>query len=284
MRTNLFQLFYFLGVMALVLSSCNLPVSNPVTETPSQLVQAMVASTETPDRAATQTSQAVLLPTDTAMVTATETPLPEPTFTATPEYPKAEVNRETNCRLGPGGLYDLVATYQAGQMLDVVGMGLAQGYWYIQNPDKAEEQCYLLAQNVTLSGDSSALPKFTPPPSPTSAPYFEASFKKFDNCKGDFANFSVENTGSTPFRSAYIKVTDTKVSKSVEHALNAFDLFVGCTLAKNIAPLDPGETGYVHSPTFNWVVHRDKLQAVIMLCTEKDLKGMCVTRTLEVKK
>ena len=63
-----------------------------------------------------------------------------------------------------------------------------------------------------------------------------------------------------------------------------FDLYVACILAKAISPLEPGETGYVPSPSFTWNIHQDKLRATIMLCTEKDLKGICVTRTVEVKK
>jgi hypothetical protein len=140
-----------------------------------------------------------------------------------------------------------------------------------------------LAQNIKITGDTETLPKFTPMPSPTAAPYFNVTFKKFDTCEGtDFALFTVENTGSAPFRSAYIKVTEQK-GQSVEQALNAFDLISKCVLAKNIAPLNPGGIGYVHSPPFKWSGHGSKLRAVIMLCTEKSLKGVCVTQTVNIK-
>jgi hypothetical protein len=196
----------------------------------------------------------------------------------------AEVNRESNCRVGPGGIYELVATYQAGQLLEVVAKDLGGGYWFVKNPEKPEEQCYLLAQNITITGDTVALPKFTPRPSPTAAPYFTVTFKKFDTCKSeDYALFVVVNAGSVPFRSVYIRVTDQKVGRSVEQSLNAFDLRVGCVLAKNIAPLNPGETGYVASPPFKWSVAGHKLQAVIMACTEQNLKGTCVTQSLPVE-
>ena len=277
MRTTLFKLFCLLTLGGLFVSSCNLPSSNATAENTSQTAQA----TATIELTATQTE---VVPTKTVTMTATETPLPEPSATATIEVPIAEVVRETNCRVGPAGNYDLVATYQVGQMLEVVAKDLGAGYWFVGNPDKPEEQCYLLAQNITISGDTSALPKFTPRPSPTAAPYFNATFKKFDTCEGeDFALFIIENLGSVPFRSAYIKVTDQKVNKSVEQALNAFDLRVRCVLAKNIAPLDPGATGYLTSPPFNWSARGNKLRAVIMLCTEKDLKGTCVTRSLDVQ-
>ena len=277
MRTTLLQFFCLLILGGLFVSSCNLPSSNATAEITSQTEQA----TATIESTATQTEAA---PTQTPTVTATETPVPEPSATITPEPPIAEVVRETNCRVGPAGNYDLVATYQVGQMLEVVAKDLGAGYWFVGNPEKPEEQCYLLAQNITVSGDTSALPKFTPRPSPTAAPYFSVTFKKFDTCEGeDFALFVIENLGSVPFRSAYIKVTDQKVNKSVEQAVNAFDLRVRCVLAKNIAPLEQGATGYLTSPPFNWSARGNKLRAVIMLCTEKDLKGTCVTQSIDLK-
>jgi len=255
--------FCLLILGGMFVSSCNMP-GNATPEITSQPQQV----TATIELTATQT----------------ETLLPEPSATATIEIPMAEVVRETNCRVGPAGNYDLVATYQVGQKLEIAAKDLGGGYWFTRNPDKPEELCYLLAQNITISGDTSGLPKFTPRPSPTAAPYFSVTFKKFDTCEGeDFALFVIENLGSVPFRSAYIKVTDQKVSKSVEQAVNAFDLRVRCVLAKNIAPLEQGGTGYLTSPPFNWSARGNKLRAVIMLCTEKDLKGTCVTQSLDVK-
>jgi hypothetical protein len=281
MRTIFFLPFYLVAIGALILSACNLPVSGANAESTPQIDVSTSTVAATAAWTATPTSQA----TGTFTLTPSETPLPEPSETASPEVPKAEVVRETNCRVGPAGNYNLVAKYPVGQKLDLVAKDLGSAYWFVRNPDKPEEQCYLLTQNVKISGDPSALPKFTPQPSPTAAPYFNVSFKKFDTCKGEkFATFVVENVGSVPFRSAYIKVTDQKVNQSVEQALNAFDQIVGCVLAKNIAPLDPGATGYVTSPPFKWTVNENKLRAAIMLCTEKNLKGTCVTQNIDVKK
>ena len=281
MRTIHSQLSYLLTIVALILSACNLPGNNATAEVTQPTEQ---PPTATIDLAATRTRQAELVPTETPTETATETPTPEPSETPTPVPPMAEVVRESNCRIGPGGIYDLVATYQVGQMLEVAAKDLGGGYWFVRNPEKPEEQCYLLAQNIRISGDTAALPQFTPLPSPTAAPYFKLEFRKFDTCQGDnFALFIVENAGSVPFRSAYIKVTNQKVNQSVEHALNAFDLIVRCVLAKNIAPLNPGETGYVHSPPFKWGASGNTLRSVIMLCTEKNLTGTCVTQVMDVK-
>ena len=277
MRKTFFQLFCLLTIGVIILSACNMPGSNAAAEiTPSPQ-----EPTATIELTATQTE---VVPTATPSVTPTETRISTSTATATPEPPIAEVGRESNCRIGPGGAYDLVATYQTGQMLEVVAKDLGGGYWFVKNPEKPEEQCYLLANNITITGDTAALPKFTPQPSPTAAPYFTASFWKFDTCNGqDYAIFKVENAGSVPFRSFYIRVVDQKVNKTVEQVLNAFDLRVGCVLAKNIAPLDVGGSGYITSPPFTWGARRNKLQAVIMICTDKDLKGTCVTQSLPVE-
>jgi hypothetical protein len=282
MRTTFFKFLYLLTISALVLSACNMPGNSATAETTSTPQPSATKATATRELTASPTE--VLL-TETPSETATETPRPEPSATATPDIPMATVGRESNCRTGPAGNYDLVATYQPGQVLEVVANDLGAGYLFVRNPEKPEEQCYLLANSLTIDGDLAALPKFTPRASPTAAPYFAASFKKFDTCEGyDYALFVVENTGSVAFRSVYIKVTDQKAGKSVEQVLSAFDLRVKCVLAKNIAPLDPGMIGYVTSPPFKWNARANKLQAILMLCTEKALKGTCVSQAVEVKK
>jgi len=274
MRKTLFQLLGFLIIVVLVLSACNLPGATATPEATVQPSATVVEST------ATQTAA----PTDTPTVTATETLTPEPSATTTPEPPMAEVVRESNCRTGPGGLYELVAKYPVGQEVEIVAKDLGGGYWFVRNQQKPEEQFYLLGQNIKITGETTALPKFTPPPSPTAPPDVKISFKKFDACEGSsFALFVVENVGSVPFRSAYIRVTNRKLNQVVEQSLNAFDLRVKCVLAKNIAPLNPGGTGYIASPKFTWPGRGQKLQAVIMVCSEKDLKGACVTKTIEIK-
>lgn len=267
------SLFYLLTIGVLILSSCNMPGAETHTVTPTS------TSTYTPVPPATDTA----VPTIT--FTPTETLTPEPTVTSTPQVVTARVGRETNCRIGPAGNYTLVATYQDGQMLEVVANDLGAGYSFVRNPDNPEEQCYLLTNNIVINGDTSVLPKYTPLPSPTAAPYFNASLKKYETCQGDeYVIFNVENAGSVAFRSFYLKVTDQKADRSVEHVINAFDLWTGCIIAKDISPLGGGEVGYVYSPHFKWNVNKDNLQAVIMLCTEKDLKGTCVTQVIAVKK
>ncbi len=192
--------------------------------------------------------------------------------------------KETNCRTGPGSHYDLVATYQASTHLLVLARDLGGGFIFTQNPAKPEQQCYVLANNVKLTGDTSILPQITPLSSPTAAPGFTATFKKFDLCKGNvFAQFDILNTGSIPFRSAYIKVINLRTNESAEKSVDAFDLYTGCIIAKNIAPLDPGATGYLSSESFLHDPRGNKMRAIIQACTEKGLKGTCVNTVVEIK-
>src|SRR5690242_7615596 len=132
-----FHLTGLLIIAALILSACNLPVSDTKAETSTP------DATSTADLYATQPTQPKLLPSKTPTVTLTLTATLEPSATSTPEPPKAEVLRVSNCRVGPGGLYDLVVKYEVGQKLNVVAKDLGGGYWFVQNPEKVEEQCYL---------------------------------------------------------------------------------------------------------------------------------------------
>ncbi len=278
MRKTFFQLFCLLAVSIVILSACNMPGDNAPQAT-SQPTTVKVTDTLAPSATPTES-----VPTETATVEATETLTPLPTDSPTPEPVTAEVARESNCRIGPAGNYALVATYKIGQKLEILGKDLGNGYIFVKNPDKPEEQCYMLASSATIIGDLSVLPKFTPPPSPTAGVSFKATFKKFDICKGsNFALFIIENTSSLPYRSAYIKVTDLKTNKSVEQVVSAFDLYVGCVLAKNIAPLDPGGSGYLTSPPLPPGATNDKLRAVIQVCTEKALQGFCIIQSVDIK-
>ena len=292
-----FRIFCALSAILLAMSACVLPTTSQATPTPKGSSNPTAAKTQTTLAAKASPSPQPKLPTDTPTpsetalpaATATETPLPvgvlpSETPTLTPEPVFADVMKETNCRIGPGGAYDLVTTFQTGTRVEVVARDLGGGFIFVKNLEKPEEQCYIMANNVKLAGDTSILPKYTPLPSPTGSPNFKATFKKFDDCKGDvFALFIIENTGGVPFRSAYIKVTNLKSGESAEQAVNAFDLKVGCIIAKNIAPLEGGGTGYLASNIFHHDPRGNKMRAVIQVCTEKGLKGACITTSIELK-
>lgn len=135
--------------------------------------------TEIPDSeaigpAAAGTVAAVSTQTAAAAQGATETPLPPtetetPTLalTATPEPPMARLTGDTNCRTGPLVVYDLIATYRTGKELKITGRSAASDYWYVADPDQPSRECWLWGRYAEVSGDLTAVPVFTPPPTPT---------------------------------------------------------------------------------------------------------------------
>ncbi|MEI7845322.1 MAG: hypothetical protein WCK35_05930 [Chloroflexota bacterium] len=292
MIPNHFRIFSAVTAIFLVASACSLPLAAISTPTPLPEPSAIPATISVPTETAlavpsnTEKPTVSIVPTEKATGTATLAVgfIPTETATATPEPVTAEVMRETNCRTGPGPHYDLIATYKTGAKLEVIARDLDGGFIFTQNPEKPEEQCYILANNVQISGDTKILPRITPLASPTSAPSFTATFKKFDLCKGKvYAQFVIQNTGSMPFRSAYIKVINLKTNDSTEKAVDAFDLTTGCIIAKNIAPLEAGATGYLSSEAFLKDPRGNKMKAIIQVCTEKSSKGVCVNNIVDIK-
>jgi hypothetical protein len=277
MRKKIPPLFILCAL--LLLTGCNLPMT--LQETPTLQATETPLPSETPTPSVTPTET----PTTTPTLIPTETNTPEPLPTPTVEIPVAEVFRETNCRTGPAGNYDLVVIIAPGTEVEVIGADLGpQYYWYIRNPENPERGCWLLAQNMKVSGDTSSLPAFTPMPSPTLSAGFRAEYRRLDTCKDDFfARFVVTNTGGVQFRSAYIKLTNTKTNEVVEQSWNAFDLTEGCIIARNIAPLLPGQTGYLDSPRFKKDPRGQRFNVVIMACTEQNLKGDCATQVIEAR-
>jgi hypothetical protein len=290
-----FRIFCALSAVILAASACALPMAAPVSPTPEMPTAPALAASATAQPATLEPTASPLPPTETAVPENTATPAPTdtatlpvgvfPTDTPSPtlEPVIAEVMKETNCRKGPAGNYDLVTTFQAGVKLVVVARDLGGGFVFVQNPDKPEEFCYVLSNNIKVTGDTEVLPQFTPLASPTAAPNFSAKFKKYGVCKGQqYAMFDIVNTGSVPFRSAYIKVTNLKNNESTEKVVDAFDLYTECIIAKNISPLDPGATGYLSGAPFLKDPRGQKVRAIIQVCSEKSLKGSCVNTVIEI--
>ena len=283
-----YRIFFAISVVLLAALACGLEVRSKAT--PTVPVADTPAASDTAPAEATTTPPAPTV----ASATETETPIPDTetatvsigvaTETSTPtlEPVYATVMKNTNCRTGPSGSYDLVTSYVVGTKLQVIARDLGGGFVFIQDPNNPNMQCYILVNNVQLSGDASVFPQYTPLPSPTAAPGFNAAFKKYDSCQGDvYAVFTIVNIGSVPFRSAYVKVTNLKTGDSTEWSVNAFDQWTACIIAKNISPLGPGASGFLRSDLFLHDPRGNKMRAIIQACTEKNLKGICKNTVIQ---
>src|SRR5690349_14410070 len=108
-----------LSVIVLLILSLACATSGAPTQDINSIMQTMVS-------AVTQTAQVIvpvdLLNTPTATFTPAFTPTvtltPSPIFTATAIIPQVSVSVATNCRVGPGKVYDRVGALLAGQVAE----------------------------------------------------------------------------------------------------------------------------------------------------------------------
>lgn len=279
MHSHHFRLLCAVTIVLLASLACNLnlPKGTPPTATLGPTVQIggeLPTSTELP-------------PSETATPEPAESETPtltiEPSVTPTVAAPLAEVTKDANCRSGPSGAYDLVVVLKAGDKVDVLARDLGAGFVFVRHPNESEVGCWVPLDNLSVSGNLTPLPAFSPPPSPTLAPGFTISYKNIDKCKGNaYVRFVIVNSGSVGFRSAYIRVTNLKNQEKVEQVVNAFDIMTGCIVAQNIAPLGIGQTGNLQSPVFQkGSPQGQKMQASFQVCTEQNLKGTCVSQSLQ---
>jgi hypothetical protein len=215
-------------------------------------------------------------------ITPTTTLSPTPVFTVTPSVPLISVSVATNCRVGPGRVYDRVGALLVGETAEVIGRNPAGNYWYIANPDVRDGFCWLWGEYATLVGNTQALPVFTPPPTPTPVPAFGATYSGLESCNNTWwVEFRLENTGGIPFRSMLLAVADPSTNTTVSSTDNAFVNLNGCNTSDTRNVLVPGEKFVVSAPAFAYDPTGHKLRATITLCSEDGVNGTCVTRVVE---
>jgi hypothetical protein len=92
-----------------------------------------------------------------------------PTITVTPTLgaPIVHVSVDTNCRFGPGDVYDYQGALLVGEESEVAGKLADESFWYIENPDAPPPYCWIWGAYASITGDKSGIPILTPPPTPT---------------------------------------------------------------------------------------------------------------------
>jgi hypothetical protein len=226
-----------------------------------------------------ETPSATLTP-EAPTLTPTVTLTPTPVFTPTPLVPQIRVSLATNCRLGPGKVYDRVGALLVGQVADVVGRDPVGNYWYIRNPNSSSGFCWLWGEYATLSGNLSVLPVFTPPPTPTPVPDFKASFSGLDTCAGWWVDIRLENTGGINFKSLSLTLRDTVTDEVKSLYTDGFTNKDGCLDSVTRDNLLPGDKRTISSPAFAYDLTGNKLRATISLCSNTAQNGTCVTQVI----
>jgi len=292
------SLISFLAIMALAcnLSTATAPQPAGPTNIPAEAIYTSAAQT----LAAQLTENAPLQipPTATVMEqpageeinpTATFTPIQftptatataTPPFTATPTLPSVTAKQNTNCRSGPGPIYDLIGALQSGQTSYAHGRNSTSSWWYIENPRKSGSYCWVWSGSTTLNGNASELAVLTPPPPPPTATVsgagFKSSYASRHKCSGDYyAYFSVSNNGGKVLESASVKIRDMTAGTVLSSNASDNPFLNGtsdCPPGED--QLEVGDSAYV-AGFIGSVPSGHVLKANIYLCTKEGLGGTC---------
>jgi hypothetical protein len=160
------------AVAILGLSACNLqffgPPSGVTTDTAIAQTMTMRAGLEYAVGATLTALGKGIAP--TAQPSSATISLTQGTVNLTPGIVTVSVSANTWCTTGPDVIYDKVLILYAGQTAEVVGSFNDGFYWIIRDPNNPSRTCWLWGYYATVTGDWRALPVYTPPPTPTSAP------------------------------------------------------------------------------------------------------------------
>jgi hypothetical protein len=79
------------------------------------------------------------------------------------------VSVDTNCRIGPGRVYDWLGFLAVGEEVEIVARDPSGYFWYIKNPT-ADGFCWVAGDYASIVGETQPLPVYTPMPTPTFTP------------------------------------------------------------------------------------------------------------------
>jgi hypothetical protein len=229
-------------------------------------------------------------PTASLTPTSTLTFTPLVIFTVTPIIPQISVSVPTNCREGPGTVYQIAGALLVGDIAQPLARDPTGHWWLIPNPDSGGDYCWVSDKYATLSGYTDTLPVYTPWPTPiptytaTPSPGFDVSFDGLVDCTTDWwVELRLDNTGGVTFRSVEIELKDLTNSDSFGDDWNSFIDNPDCSSTKSKSTLLPDKTAVVSSPTLPYDPAGHRLRATVTLCDERDLDGDCVTDTITFK-
>ena len=277
----------------LALNSCNLGggAATPTQISPdvyytqaAETIEAGFTMTAAAQPSATSTPEP---PTETPTLAPTNTPA----VTAPPSAPMISASVGTNCRLGPSTVYDPpVGVLVPGQKSEVKGRNDTGTWWYIANPGKAGQFCWIWGETTTVEGDVSSLPVITPPPPPPTATMtatpgalYTATYDSVHACGGTPTGiFKIVNTGSTTWHSLTLKIDDLTDNVVLFPSTSSDAPFMG---ANTECPpggdaLNAGKTAFIGG-TVGSDSAGHSARATIRLCTQNGPSGTCVDKTVD---
>ncbi len=257
--------------------------------------------TTPPQPTPTFTEIETFTPTLTATLEPTSTLSPTPTFTLIPtfdflptESSQISVSINTNCRSGPGKAYPIVGSLMVGKFADVYGSDPTYRYWYIRNPGRGAEYCWVWTEYATLTGHYTTLPIFTPPPTPTPTntplpsatptpyPKFSMEYVGKDSCSNWWLEVRVKNTGLLPLRSISFNIEDTNTGKKKTSLNDEFINNDGCSTVTAKDKILPGAEFIVSSPKLGYDPSGHSIILRLTLCSQNGQKGECIKQKIEI--
>lgn len=281
------QRIVWIGILFIFIMACTLPQATP----PVNSVNASTAAALTVAAVINNQPQPSQLPSATlpvpVIISDTFTPLPTlsptPVYTSTSSVPTISVSVDTNCRVGPGKVYTRVGGLLVGETAEVIAKDPTNEYWYIRDPESPSGFCWVWGYYATVLGNTSIIPIFTPPPSPTPAPSFELSYAGMDSCVGWWAELRIKNTGPVTFKSFSLTIKDRALNVTLSSSGNGFTDMDGCLSSGITSELAPGDVYILSSPIFINNIVNHNMRATLTLCTQNGQGGTCVSQTIDFK-
>jgi hypothetical protein len=295
----------FFLIALIILSSCVsacAPVSTPLPAAP-DINQLNTAIALTAQAAIVRTQQAASptsanSPTFTSTFTPTFTPTASPTgtlfFTATSEVPKITVSIATNCRSGPGKVYEYKGALKIGEVADVLAKDPTSKYWFIPNPEAPGQFCWVWGEYATITGNTVAVPVFTPPPTPTASntplPSSTAApgagvklnYTSMDTCTGNWwVEFTVKNNGNVDLKSINVEVFDSDTHVGLSNFTDGFRDRDGCGTTHTRDVLPVGSVTTVSAPAFAYNPAGHEIEIRVLVCSETGQTGICIQSKIE---
>ncbi len=123
----------------------------------SQLLQSDLIPSQLPDGTSRSGPQST--PIITLSITPTVALLPTPTSSP----PAAILLQNTNCRIGPGADYRILATLLKSTMVPIIGQDPYRAWWLVRVP-AGVVRCWIAMKTGQATGDTSGVPVVQPPP------------------------------------------------------------------------------------------------------------------------
>jgi hypothetical protein len=265
----------FPGAMSEVAQDSDAVVATRVAAT-----MAVGGMAEVPEGAALPPASSEATPPPATTPTITQTPTD--TLTPTPAVPMVSVTVNTNCRFGPGQLYEYLGALLEGETAEIHGRDPEGNFWYIENPDQPGSYCWITAAYAQVTGDTSQVPELTPPPTPTYTPIplnFDIDEAISLACGADrFIEFTVRNTGMQTFRSFTLYVEDLDTSVVKTFIGNSFYVVSGCPSGFSHS-VDPGGQAFIKVGIYTYDPFGNQVRTTAKMCSEEMQGGICVEKT-----